>query len=286
MYNKIGGNLIMKRDQVLLGLGALMLAAAPAAHATLLAPPLVNLQPGEFYTPITGQGNDAADHNGSNPVGTLVASTGVEVISNTSTTTGDTLSGSFISEVYQEAGGTLDFYYQISTAAGSTAAIDDLSVGSFLASSVSSPNGVNVGQTTSVALFGTSGVPAACGFGLNLACTPVTLVGPNMGTSVPVLGSYNAAGTVDWNFDGLTLPAGETSVVFVISTNNTLFSLDNLSLDGTSGTSEGTPPLFAFQPASVPEPVSLVLLGTTLALAALFIRRRQVGKVSKAEIES
>jgi hypothetical protein len=288
MHKKIGGNAIMKKNQVLWGLGTLALALAPAAHATLLSPPLVNLEPGQAYLPglPPGTGNDSTS-NGNNPIGTLVASTGIETVDAPGQGAA-AITGSFISEVYEEAGGTLDFYYQVSVNAASTASLDDLSVSSFLASNVTTPNGVNVGQATSVALLGTGGVPGACGFGANPACTAVKLTGPNFGTSDPTFVSYTNMGTVDFNWDGTPLEAGQTSVVFVISTNNTLYTLDTLSLDGSSGTSEGNPSLFAFQPASsVPEPISIVLLGTTLALAALFIRRRRhVTKVSKAEIKS
>jgi hypothetical protein len=167
----------VKINQVLCGFGALMLALAPAAHATLLSPGLLspglaNLEPTGFAIPLPAipLPDDRTDHNGSNPIETLVAGTGVESIN--STRAGYPLTGSFISEVYEEASGTLDFYYQVSIAPGSS----------------------------------------------------------------------------------------------------------------TGHTSED---LFAFQPlSSVPEPVSLVLLGTTLALAALFIRRRRVVKASKTEIKS
>ncbi|HEY6347281.1 MAG TPA: PEP-CTERM sorting domain-containing protein [Bryobacteraceae bacterium] len=278
----------MKRNQVLCGLGTLMLAVAPAAHATLLSPALANLEPGGVSIPV---GNDTTDHNGNNPIGTLVASTGVEAISNTGAPnaacpTGCTLTGSFISEVYQEAGGTLDFYYQVSIKAGSTSSLEDLDVSDFLASNVGSLNGVNTGDTGNVALLGTSGVPGACGFGANPACAPVTLTGANKGTSVPFATFYldDGTGTLDFDFDGTGVKGGKTSLVMAVSTNDTLFELGAASLDGSGGTSED---LFAFEPlSSVPEPVSIVLLGTTLALAALFIRRRHVGKVSKAETES
>jgi hypothetical protein len=283
MQNKIGGNLIMKRNQVLCGLGTLALALAPAAHATLLSPPLANLEPGQFSIPL----GDDAQSNGTNPIGTLVASTGVETINNTGST-GNTLSGSFISEVYKEASGTLDFYYQVSVNAGSTSSLEDLDVSNFLASSIGTPNGVITGETGNVALLGTSGVPGACGFGANPACTPVTLTGANKGTSVPFgvfyLADLPLTGTVNFDWDGTPLSGGSTSVVLAVSTNDTLFELGAASLDGSGGTSQD---LFSFQPASsVPEPVSIVLLGTTLALTALFIRRRQLAKVSKAEIES
>jgi hypothetical protein len=289
MHNKFGGNHMMKRNQVLCGLGTLALALAPAAHATLLSPPLSNLEPGQFTIPLP---NDTTDHNGSNPIGTLVASTGIETIDNTNSTGTATLMGSFISEVYKEASGTLDFYYQVTINGSTNSSLQDLDVASFLASSVGSPDGVITGYTGNVALFGTSGVPAACGFGVNPACGTVTLTGANTGSGANKVPSFGVAydsdvpltGTLNFDWDGNPLGNGQTSVVFAISTNDTLFNLGTASLDGSNGTSED---LQAFQPASsVPEPVSIVLLGTTLALAALFIRRRQVAKVSKAEIES
>lgn len=267
----------MKRNQVLCGLGALILAVAPAAHATLLLP---NLEPSGVESPLS---NDTQNNLG-NPIGTLVASTGTESITNTNSSGTATISGSFISEVYREAGGTLDFYYQVSIGAGSTSFLEDMDVSNFLASSVATPNGVNAGETGNVALFGTSGVPGACGFGANPACTPVTLTGANTGTSVPFLVSYDATGTLN-NLWLSPVSAGETTVVLAVSTNDTLFDVGTASLDGSLGTSDD---LSAFQPlaSSVPEPVSLVLLGTTLALAALFIRRRHSVNVSKAQTKS
>jgi hypothetical protein len=270
----------VKRNQVLCGFGALMLAVAPAAHATLLSPGLANLEePSGFAVPLPAipPPDDRTGHNGTNPIGTLVASNGVETIS--STGAGYPLTGSFISEVYEEASGTLDFYYQVSIAPGSTSSLEDLAVSGFLASSFEATNGVNVGAGGSVALFATSRVPGACGFATNPACTPVTLTGSDYADDSTLTGMLN----LDW--EGLPLSGGETSVVFLVSTNDAPFGLSTrTSVDGTGDISED---LFAFQPlSSVPEPVSLVLLGTTLALAALFIRRRRVVKASKTEIKS
>jgi hypothetical protein len=253
----------LKRNQVLCGFGALMLAVAPAAHATLLSPGLANLEPSGFAIP---------------PLAIpLSDATGVETIS--STGAGYPLTGSFISEVYEEASGTLDLYYRVSIAPGSTSSLPDLAVSDFLASSFEATNGVNVEGGGSVALFAKSPVPGACGLATNPACTPVALSGSNYADDTNLTEALN----LDW--EGLPLSGGETSVVFLVSTNDTPFGLSTrTSADGTGDTSEG---LFSFPPLSlVPEPVSLVLLGTTVALAALFIRRRRVVKVSKTETKS
>jgi hypothetical protein len=230
----------MKRNQVVCGLGTLILALAPAAHATLLSSPLANLDSGDFAVPLPDNTTAPRRHR-SNPIGVPVAGTGVGTLS--PTTSGHNLTGSFTSEVYEEASGTLDFYYQISSAPTSTPSVEDLNVWNFLTSSARSLNGVNAREE------------------------PLT-------------------GTVAFNWGGPPLAGGttgKTSVVFVIGTKGTLFGLGEAPLDGSGEVSET---VRAFQPMAVPEPVSLVLLGTTLALAALFIRRRHVAKVSKAEIKS
>jgi hypothetical protein len=224
----------MKRNQVLCGLGTLILALAPAAHATLLSRPLANLDSGDFAVPLP-------DNNIGKPIAAPVAGTGVGTLSPTSS--GHDLMGSFTSEVYEEASGTLDFDYQISSAPTSTPSLEDLNVWDFLTSSARSLNGVNAREE------------------------PLT-------------------GTVAFNWGGPPLAGGttgKTSVVFMIGTKGTLLGLDEAPLDGTGEVSET---VRTFQPLAVPEPVSLVLLGTTLALAALFIRRRRVAKVAKAEIKS
>jgi hypothetical protein len=224
----------MKRYQVLCGLGTLILALAPGARATLLSPPLANLDSGNFAVPLP-------DNNRSKPIGAPVPGTAVEILSPTGS--GHNLMGSFTSEVYEEANGTMDFYYQISSAPTSTPSLQDLNAWDFLTSSARSLSGVNAGEE------------------------PLT-------------------GTVAFNGGGQPLAGGttgKTSVVSMIGTKGTLFGLGEAPLDGTGDVSEAVRP---FQPTAVPEPVSLVLLGTTLALAALFIRRRHVAKVFKAEIKS
>jgi hypothetical protein len=230
----------MKRNQVLCGLGTLILALTPAAQATLLSPPLANLDSGGFAVPLRDN-TTAPDHNRSKPIGTPFAGTSVGTLSATSS--GHDLTGSFTSEVYEEASGTLDFYYQIPSAPTSTASLEVLNAWDFLTPSAASLNGVNAGEE------------------------PLT-------------------GAVAFNWGGLPLAGGttgKTSLVFVISTEGALFSLGEAPLDGTGEVSET---VRASQPMAVHEPVSLVLLGTTLALTALFIRRRHVAKVSKAEIKS
>jgi hypothetical protein len=77
---------------------------------------------------------------------------------------------------------------------------------------------------------------------------------------------------VSFNFDqfGNDIAAGETTVMLVIETNATNFAPGFVSAqDGTAGS--GT----AFQPtgASVPEPASLMLLGSGLLAIAAFLRK-------------
>jgi hypothetical protein len=162
-------------------------------------------------------------------------------------TTAGTTKGSFETAVYKEAGGTLDFYYQIMNNAASKTAIARETNTDFSQSS-----GVFTGfRTDGSTLTGTTFVD---------------------GTVPPVTADLNGSGNVVGFFfsppDSSKILPGSTSNVLVISTNATHFTSGNASLiDG------GTVTLNAFQPVStVPEPKALIAL--VMGLVAMIGVRR------------
>ena len=181
--------------------------------------------------------------------------------------------------VARESGGTLDFYYQSSFApnAGVTGwGISDI----FGVPYTANPSFL-VGNYLTAALLGSSGTgpstkavdnankSAGGGFGGTGSCTN---------------GSGIATGKDCITFDfGPSL----TTAVVVISTTDTLFSAltrgdMGLDADNGLGTTAAVDAFWGYvplgSPSSVPEPVSIVLLGTILAFSAFFIRRRKSAK--------
>jgi hypothetical protein len=174
------------------------------------------------------------------PAGTLLASL---VAPYSFFTTAGTTSGTLTSAVYRNSSGTLDFYYAVANSANS-------------ATSIARETDTNF-----------AGFLTWLGFRTDA-------VGPfGVGTVAPVTGDNNVTGTVTgFSFnppDSNKIAPGQTSDILVISTNATLWIAGNAAvIDG------GTQTVAAFQPTSIPEPGTMLLLGGGL-LALAGIRRKR-----------
>ena len=159
-------------------------------------------------------------------------------------TTAGTNSGFIYSAVYKD-GGTLDFYYQVVNSAASATALARMTANTFTGFSTDSTYITN-GHT----LSGTSFVN---------------------GEEAPQ--TSDSTGTViGFTFDQPLLSGeikpGQQSDGLIISTDATQYSTGNAAIiDG------GSTFVAAFQPATVPEPATLGLLGIGLAALAGFTRR-------------
>jgi len=211
------------------------------AYASLAG--TVSLVPGGSVVP--GLTSDAA--------GTLLA-----VVIAPWTSSLGTSSGDLASAVYREAGGTLDFYYQVT---------DNLTA----------PNCGNVGQPACVSLVRETdtsfmGYLTFVGYRTDGASLPGPAPFVN-GTVAPGSADRSLAGdVVGFSFSPpATIQPGQSSNVLVISTNATAFAAGNASvIDG------GTTTVSSFEPApAVPEPSPLVLfVGASVMVAALRLDRR------------
>jgi hypothetical protein len=199
---------------------AILLICSCPAYAFLPGTVLVN--PGDTVFP--GNATGAAP-------GTLLAS----ITGPFSTSLGST-SGTYVSAVFSEGGGTLDFYYQLVSSSNSIDGIARATDTNF------------AGFLTQVG-FRTDGGSLLGGLFTNGTVPPVTA---DRGFGGDVVG-FNFQPPVSAEI----LP-GQTSLVFVISTNATNFTSGNLSIiDG------GVVTVSAFAPA-VPEPESIGLLAIGL----------------------
>ena len=207
---------------------AASLALATPLPGTVLVAPGASVVPGDA----TGQ-----------PAGTLLASL-TETWS--FSTTAGTTSGTFITAVFRNSSGTLDFYYQVSNGPSSSTSLARESNTSF------------------------SGFQTSVGFRTDGSSVPGGLFAD--GTVIPNTADRNTSGAVvGFNFNipvTNEIAPGQTSFVLVISTNATNFTQGNSEmLDGGSVT------VNAFQPA-VPEPSSLLLFGSGLVTLAGVLRRK------------
>jgi hypothetical protein len=154
--------------------------------------------------------------------------------------------------VYREAGGTLDFYYQVNNDSTSMDAISRITMTNF------DDFMISVGFITNGSTLGGPFVDGVC---RNVFC-PATADRGSLPTSQGTIGfSFNPP-------DDAKIQPGDSSFVVIISTNATQFTTGHVNLiDG--GVFHGD----AFQPmSSVPEPASMALIGGGL-LALAGIRR-------------
>ena len=165
-------------------------------------------------------------------------------------TTGGVTSGTVFSAVFQNASGTLDFYYQIRNNGSSATALSREFDGSFTG-------------------FGT-----AVAFRLDGSSLPGGIF--TNGTDLNITADRGASGTtIGFNFVSAPpgIAPGITSAVLVISTDATSFGAGNVGvLDGGSQT------VTSFAPTSAPiggtpEPSSVILMSSGLVGFAIALRR-------------
>ena len=193
-----------------------------------------------WATPLAAGGTVVGAGDSFTVTGTVVADTGVQAYS--FTVGGFTISGQYESQVYSDPGnsfcaGCLDFLYAVSSTGND--AIYALSASSF------------VGFLTDV------------GWANNL------VVGGY--TNIPVNDEITRSGngsSINFKYNGNGVPNGDSTQVLVIETNATVWTAGQLSIqDDANGT------VGAFAP-TVPEPASLLLLGTVLAFVVRSLRKR------------
>jgi hypothetical protein len=220
----------------------LMLAIALAFIALVPMAHATLLTPGQCVGTGGGCPGTIQNFNNASP-GTVIASTGVEAftIGNGKKTFEE---GNFEEQVIQAAGtGYLSFYYQIQLTGPKGGAIDTLEASDF------------TGWTTDV--------------GVN---TPYAVFAGNKGTVQPISINVTPDGSaVNFEFGNtFTVSSGaKTSVTLVVNTNAFSYQAGSSSLIDTGVTSVNS-----FAPG--PEPGSMALFGSVLAIGAILARRKLV----------
>jgi hypothetical protein len=240
----------MKNLQIVLPMFALLIACmiVPSAQADLLG--TVPAAPGDTVFPgLVAAGTDP---------GTLLAS-----LSAPFTSTLGTTAGTLVSAVFEESGGTLDFYYQVTN-------------------NLTAPNCGSAGQPACDPISretdtSFTGFTTALGFRVDGSTLPGGIFID--GAVAPVTGDRNSVGdVVGFSFqppDSAKIQPGQTSNVLVISTDATRFTAGNASvIDGGVTTVASFEP--AVGPSKIPEPASIILLGGGLLALGGFRRLRRV----------
>jgi hypothetical protein len=230
-----------------------ILVFAPMASATVLtsgACPPAN--PGDVVTPCLFNG----------AAGTLQASLSAPFVSSLGT-----FSGTLVSAVYQEASGTLDFYYQVFENVSSTNCGPGSTHPGTGCDALSRETDTNFSTWLTQLAFRTNG--STLGGGFADGNTDPQTADRNLSPGNVIGFTFNGA-------PGFTpiLPGG-SSRVLIISTDATLFTSGNASvIDGGVTTVASFAPTGTPTPPPVPEPMTMALVGGGLAVGLARKRRK------------